>query len=206
MKRQKEVDYMPILTKCAYVNRSGTTITVYKTAVNDVGSGIVGYIKPSDFYIVPNSSSGYPVSHGVWIHGSGGSIIKGVIVTSPGGYEADWVRYQEPYHYYNSNGSALSTAAKETINGTRYTIFTVAKAARTYRKSSGSLMSDTLPIGTKLAVNSQTTIGQSYPEYMLFNKKKLPGGSWQNLIPNESYGFVDLGLRVGCTPSERPIR
>ncbi len=195
------------LSRCAYVNRSGKTITVYKTAVNDAGSGVVGYIKPGDFYIVPNFSEvNYPVSHGVWIHGSGGSIIKGVIITYPGGYAADWLSYQEPYHYYNSNGSSLSTAAKETINGTRYTIFTVAKAARTYRKSGGSLMPDTLPIGTKLAVNSQTTIGQSYPEYMLFNKKKLPGGSWQDLIPNEGYGFVDLGLRVGCTPSTRPIR
>ena len=63
----------------------------------------------------------------------------------------------------------------------------------------------TLPVGTQLAALSSTT-GQTHGGYVAFYKKKLPGGSWQNLISGGTYGFVDLGLSVGSTPSKRPIR
>lgn len=63
----------------------------------------------------------------------------------------------------------------------------------------------TLPVGTKLAARSSTT-GVTYGGYMVFYKKKEPGvNSWTDAA-NGSYGFVDLGLSVGSTPSKRPIR
>lgn len=91
----------------------------------------------------------------------------------------------------------------ETINGKSYRIFTVYGSARSYRNPAGTLMG-TLPVGTKLATNESST-GQTYDGYMVFNKKKLPNGSWQDLV-STGYGFVDLGLDVGSFPSNRPIR
>lgn len=206
-------------TRCAWVNRSSTTFPVYDDLVHSsihtggvtAGGNIIGHIYPNEFYtLIPNDSF-YITSFEIIFRNGNGQQVRGYIETSPG-YTLDdygWVAYQEPYHYYNSNGSTLVTSATENIGGTVYRIFTVNKSARTYRSSDGKNQG-TLPIGTKLATLSSTT-GQSYGGYMIFYKKKLSGGSWQNLVSadkdtnGKTYGFVDLGLPVGTMPNSRPI-
>lgn len=172
------------------------------------GGAQIGVIYPNEFYtIIPNESSNFSSYH-IIFQNPNGVQTKGCIETTSGysaGVVTDyaWAQYQEPYHYYNSNGSTLVAAAKETINGKSYRIFTVYGSARSYRNPSGTLLG-TLPVGTMLATNESTT-GQTYGGYMVFNKKKLPNGYWQDLT-STGYGFVDLGLSVGSFPSNRPIR
>jgi hypothetical protein len=102
---------------------------------------------------------------------------------------------------HNSNGSSLSASATESIGGTTYRIFTVKKAV-TYRNSAGTSQG-TLAVGTKLAT-TQSTTGQTYGGYMLFAKKKVGSGAWQDLVSG-GYGFVDLGLSKGSMPDNRAI-
>jgi hypothetical protein len=116
---------------------------------------------------------------------------------------AVWANSQEPYHYWGSNGSTLTSSATESIGGTTYRIFTVNKAV-SYKNSAGTTQG-TLAVGMKLAALSSTT-GQTYGGYMLFYRKKPSGGSWQNLVSGADYGFVDLGLSQGALPSDRAIR
>lgn len=133
---------------------------------------------------------------------SNGNQSYGYIETSPGQTlgEYDWVQYQEPYHYYNSNGSKLVSATTENVGGKKQYIFTVKKSV-TYRNPSGSNLG-TLAVGTKLATNTSTT-GQTYGSYMLFNMKNT-GNGWVNLC-SSGYGFVDLGFNVGSKATNRAI-
>lgn len=197
----------------ALVNRSGTRIPVYEKLVSAEGytGGItaggtkIGEIYPGEFYtIIPNESQ-YITSYEIVFQNPNGVQTKGYIETARiSTYPAyEWGEYQEPYHQYNSNGTSLVAAAREVISGTNYYIFTVHGSARPYRNRAGVLLGN-LPVGTKLATTCSTT-GQTYGGYMLFDKKKLPNGSWQDLTSN-GYGFVDLGLNVGSFPSNRPIR
>ena len=204
----------------AIVNRSNTNIPVYEKTVSSqihtggitAGGNKIGAIYPNEFYaLIPNPENP-PYSYNnmtcyeIIFRDGNGAVKHGYIETSPGvtlgAY--DWAKYQEPYHYYNSNGSTLVSAAKETIDGKSYYIFTVSGSGRTYRNPNGTSQG-TLPVGTKIATLSSTT-GQTYGGYMIFYKKKLTGGSWQNLISGGTYGFVDLGLSVGSMPSDRPVR
>ncbi|GHU37880.1 hypothetical protein FACS1894105_10780 [Clostridia bacterium] len=198
--------------RVAWVNRSSTNIPVYSTLVSSpahtgghtVGGTQVGTIYPNEFYtLVPNDSF-YITSFLIIFRNGSGSQTTGYIETSPG-YTLDnygWVAYQEPYHYYNSNGSSLIASTSETIGGTSYRTFTVNKAV-TYRNPSG-VSQGTLAVGTKLATIASTA-GQTYGGYMVFYKKKASGGSWQDLV-SDGYGFVDLGLSQGSVPSDRAIR
>ncbi len=204
--------YFP--SRQALVNRSGSKIPVYEKTVRSsyhtgsltAGGEQIGTIYPNEFYTIIPQDSPYITCYQIIFRNPKGVQTKGYIETSPG-YTLDdytWAQYQEPYHYYNSNGSTLVKAARETIGSTNYYVFTVYGTARTYRNPAGTVQGS-LPVGTKLATASSTT-GQTYGGYMLFNKKKLPGGSWQNLVSGGTYGFVHLGLDSGSFPSNRPIR
>lgn len=197
----------------ALVNRSGSNIPVYETLVHSevhvggttAGGTKIGTIYPNEFYtIIPNDSM-YITSYKIIFRDPKGNQKFGYIETNPAitfdDYE--WAQYQEPYQYYNSDGKTLVSAAKETIDKKSYYIFTVHDSPRIYRDSSGTYKG-TIPVGAQLATNSSTT-GQTYGGYMVFNKKKISSGSWQDLISGSSYGFVDLGLDVGSFPSNRPI-
>jgi len=211
----KEDDFVALLYRCAYVNRSSTGIPVYsKRAASSVHNGSIsvdkstriGTIYQNEFYtVVPNDSSNI-TCYKIYFRNSSGQQASGYIETSPGLTLGDyaWASYQEPYMYYNSNGTTLIASATETIGGKTYRIFTVHGYARGYRKTNGDYVG-TLSVGTKLATTSSTS-GVNFPGYMQFFKKKIPGGSWQDLISGATYGFVDLGLSVGSTPSTRPIR
>lgn len=201
-------------TRAAYVNRSSSQIPVYSSLVHSsvhtgsitVGGSQIGRLYPNEFYTVIPNSSAYITSYEIVFRNSSGSMQHGYIETSPG-YTLDnytWVKSQELYHYTNSNGSSLVSAARQNIGGTNYYVFTVSGSARNYRKKNGSLVGALLS-GTQLATDQSTT-GVTYPGYMVFKKKKLPNGTWTNLISGEDYGFVDLGLSVGSSPSNRPIR
>ena len=202
----------------AVVNRSSTNIPVYSELVRSTyytggvtaGGDKIGTIYPNEFYtIIPNDSRNI-TSHEIIFRNSDGAEVHGYIETSEeyqAGVDTEfaWVQYQEPYHYYNSDGSTLVAAATEKINGITHYIYTVDGSERTYRDKKGTYKGK-LAVGTKLAARGSTT-GQTYGGYMVFYKKKDPGvHSWQDLIPGETYGFVDLGLSVGSTPSKRPIR
>lgn len=134
---------------------------------------------------------------------------KGYIERLPQGYtwpEAGWVAYQEPFHFYNSNGSTLSASQTLTLRGVTYRVFTVKKSVE-YRKPSGALISS-LPVGT-LLLTTQSTTGNTYAGHMIFNKWKsasggVSAGSWFDLC-DDGYAFVDLGLAQGSEPSTRAI-
>lgn len=197
----------------ALVNRSGTRIPVYEKIVSasgytgtiTAGGAQIGEIYPNEFYtIIPNDSP-YITSYEIIFQNPNGKEVHGYIETARiSTYPAyEWGEYQEPYHFYNSNGTELVKAPTINFGGTIHYTFTVYGSPRPYRNPAGTLMG-TLPVGTKLATTSSTT-GQTYGGYMLFNKKMLPNGSWQDLV-STGYGFVDLGLSVGSFPSNRPIR
>ncbi len=197
-------------SRVAWVNRSNTNIPVYEKTVSSqihtggitVGGTQVGVIYPNEFYtLVPNDSH-YITNYLIIFRDGAGSQRTGYVESSPGytlGYYG-WVQYQEPYHYYNSNGSSLTASATESISGKAYRIFTVKKAV-TYRNPAG-ISQGTLSVGTKLATDSSTA-GQSYGGHMLFQKKKT-GSTWSDLVSG-GYGFVDLGLSGGSMPNDRAI-
>jgi len=199
----------------AVVNRSGSKIPVYgkrghsvaHTGAITVAGEPIGTIYPNEFYtVIPDPDSMYITSFEIVFRDPNGNQKHGYLETLPATTydEYAWAAYQEPYHYYNSNGSTLVAAEKQVISGKTYYIFTVHGSGRLYMNASGNYQG-TLPVGTKLATSGSTT-GVTHGGYMLFNKKKLPGESWESLIPNATYGFVDLGLTVGSFPSNRPIR
>lgn len=171
-----------------------------------VGGNQIGVIYPNEFYTIIPDESSYITSYQIIFQNPKGEQAKGYIETSQGLTLPDyaWAQYQEPYHYYNSDGNTLVKAARESIGGTSYYIFTVCGSPRNYVNPAGKDLG-VLSIGTKLATTCSTT-GQTFGGYMLFNKKKLPGGSWQNLVSGGTYGFVNLGLSSGSFPSNRPIR
>lgn len=201
-------------SRCALVNRSGTKIPVYEKTVRSdyhtgsltVGGAQIGAIYPNEFYTIIPQDSPYITCYRIIFQNPKGLKAEGYIETSPGLTLGDyaWAQYQEPYHYYNSDGSTLVKATRETIGSTYYYVFTVYGTARSYMNPAGKSQGS-LPVGTKLATTCSTT-GQTYGDHMLFYKKKLPGGSWQNLVSGGTYGFVHLGLGVGSFPSNRPIR
>ncbi len=199
-------------SRVAWVNRSNTNIPVYSSLVSSsihtggstAGGTKVGVIYPGEFYtLVPNSSH-YLTSYQIIFRDGNGAQRTGYIESSPGytlGYHA-WVSSQEPYHYYNSNGSSLVSAARVSISGKSYYVFTVNKSV-SYRNPSG-VVQGRLASGTKLATDCSTT-GQTYGGYMLFQKKKT-GSTWTDLVSGSGYGFVDLGLAIGSMPNDRAIR
>ena len=129
-----------------------------------------------------------------------------MIETSPGstlGYYS-WRDSQEPYHYFNSNGSTLvNPPATQSINGIRYNIFTVKKSGCRAVTTGNSLVNSSLPIGTLLATN-ECTVGATNDTYMYFNYYKIPGMSWASISPSAG-GFVDLQLVKGNMPTDRAI-
>lgn len=203
-------------TRHAIVNRSSSQISVYEKLVSSgahtggvtAGGTRIGIIYPNEFYtLIPNPDNppaqiNYITSYKIVFRNGNGVQRTGYIETSPGytlGAYA-WAKNQEPFHYYNSNGSALVASTTETIGGSTFRIFTVKKAV-TYRNPSGTSQG-TLAVGTKLATNQSTT-GQTYNGYMYFAKKKT-GSTWTDLC-SSGYGFVDLGLSQGAMPSDRAI-
>jgi len=215
MKRQKEVDFMALTnTRAAFVNRSGSAITVYNSLVhssahtggNTAGGGQKGTIYNNEAYTIEPNSSSYITSYKIHFRDANGNFTVGYIETNPNGVSypiASWAQYQELYHLLNSNGSGLTSSKTATINGTTYRTFTVKRSLGVMDKNRHT--KDPVASGTMLAT-TQSTVGVNYPGYMIFNKKKLPGSStWQDLIPGETYGFVDLGLSYGSMPNNRPI-
>lgn len=89
-----------------------------------MGGTQVGVIYPNEFYtLVPNDSH-YITNYLIIFRDGAGSQRTGYVESSPGytlGYYG-WVQYQEPYHYYNSNGSSLTASATESISGKAYRI------------------------------------------------------------------------------------
>lgn len=198
----------------ALVNRSSTTFPVYEKTVHSdghtggltAGGAQIGVIYPNEFYTIIPQDSPYITCYRIIFQNPNGLQAEGYIETSPGLTLGDyaWAQYQEPYHYYNSDGSALVKAARESIGGTSYYIFTVYGSPRNYLNPAGKDLG-VLSIGTKLATTCSTT-GKTFGGYMLFAKKKPPGGSWQNLVAGGTHGFVNLGLASGSFPSNRHIR
>jgi len=203
--------------RVAWVNCSNTQIPVYGSLVKSMGhvggqtpgGTQVGAIFKNEFYtLIPQPTSIQSPNKLTWFeiifrNGSGVER-RGYIETNPGGVSnptASWVNSQEPYHYLNSNGSSLVNSASETIGGVSYRIFTVKKAI-TYRNSSGASQG-TLAVGTKLATRQSGT-GSAYGGHMLFTKKKVGTGSWQD-VASGGAGYVNLGLSLGSEPATRAI-
>lgn len=203
-------------SRCAWVNKSTSNIPVYDgwqassahVGGQTVGGNKIGEIYPNEFYtLIPNPTPNF-TSYIIIFQDPNKVERKGNIETSYGTTLGNyaWVSGQEPYHYFNSNGTTLVASATETISGTTYRIFTVYGTARNY-KDSGGTDRGTLAVGTKLATLESTT-GVTYGGYMLFYKKKVGTGAWTDLVSGGSstYGFVDLGLNIGSFPNNRTIR
>jgi hypothetical protein len=174
-----------------------------------VGGTVVAQIMPDEFYtLIPNDSA-YITSFEVIVQNPSKVVIHGYIETSPGTTLGNyaWAASQEPYHYYNSNGTSLVSSTVQNISGVNYRIFTVYGSTRTVRDSSG-VVKTTVGVGTKLAALDSTT-GVTYGDHMLFYLKQVGGvGACQTLVSGGSstYGFVDMGMAIGVFPTTRQIR
>ena len=213
-------DYMYVSDHLAWVNMSGTNIPVWGTLGDDygfvMGEGTqIGSIYPNEFYVTvipadyananPNQAIYSPYKE-IRFRNSSGAMATGYINVYPQGAtypEATWLQYQEPYHYYNSNGSTLVKNTATSINGKTCYVFSIAKAV-TYLDPSGSTLGTFQAAGAKLATTSSTT-GSTNKGYMFFDFYQPGGtGTWQT---NNSKGiFVDLGLNLGSEPANRAIR
>lgn len=165
------------------------------------GGTVLGHIYPDECYtVIPHDD--YCTYCEIVFRDKKGNQAIGYIEPSPGLTFDDepWVQYQEPYHYYNSNGSKLVNARTENIGGKLQYIFTVKKPV-TYRNRHG-VKQGQLAAGTLLATNSSTT-GQSYSSYMIFNKVNT-GSGWRDIC-SDGYGFADLGFNVGSKATNRAI-
>ena len=193
-----------------FVNRYSSYIDVYDSLTSSnghvggitVGGNKIGRIHPDEFYTLLKSDTPNVTSYGIIFQNSNGNRSRGYIETSPGyslGSYA-WKQYQEPFHYYNSNGSTLVSSKNIVIDGTSYRQFTV-KVSVIYRDKTGAVVG-ALAAGTLLATNSSTA-GQSYPDHMIFYKKKV-GSVWENLC-SSGYGFVDMRYDAGAMPNNRRI-
>ena len=198
----------------AVVNLSSTKIPVYEklvhssihTGTHTVGGNVIGHIHQYEFYtVIKNEISEYFSSFKIYFLDGNNKVKYGYIETSPGltlGYYS-WNAQQEPYFYYNSNGSKLVASAKATISGKAYRVFTVKKAV-SYKNPSGTTLG-TIPVGTQLACQSSTT-GKTYPGYMVFYYKRSSStASWSKISSSNEYVFVDLGLANGAMPNNRSI-
>jgi hypothetical protein len=203
-------------SRAAFVSLSTARIPVYdgwkQSSVHvggtTPGGNVVAEILKDEFYtLIPNPTANL-TSYTIIIQNPSKQIIRGNIETSPGYTLPNhaWVAQQHPYHFYNSNGTTLVASATEVIGGVTHRIFTVHGSARNYRDSGGTIRG-TIPVGAKLAARDSTT-GVTYGDHMLFYKKKIGTGAWQDVVSGGSstYGFVDLGMAVGAFPASRQIR
>ena len=200
-------------SRLAWVNGSNITIPVYggltSSSVHIGGTTVntnqTGSIAPNSFYtVVPHGTN--CTYREIRFRNSSGNLATGFIETSPGMTLGDyaWVQYQSHYHIYNSNGTGLVPSATEVINGTTYRIFTISGSTLQFLNSAGAIMG-TLPIGAKLATTS-STVGVSNPHYMYFRYRTL-NGAWVDMVSNgDPWGFVDMRIGDGVTPSARRIR
>jgi len=82
--------------------------------------------------------------------------------------------------------------------------FLVTSTLKCYTKN--SIRADDLLPGTKIEIFASTSTGKNYPHWIQSTAKMLPGSNtWENLIPGEPYGFVDLGFEMGVMPHNRSL-
>ncbi len=200
-------------TRYAVVNLSTTKIPVYEKLVHSsvhtgsvtVGGNVIGHIHQYEFYTVIPNDSMYITSFKIMFLDGNNKVVYGYIETLPAVTfdEYAWNKLQEPYFYYNSNGSKLVASAKATISGKTYRVFTVKKAV-SYKNPAGTTLG-TIPVGTQLACQSSTT-GKTYPGYMVFYYKRSSStASWSKISSANDYVFVDLGMAKGAMPNNRAI-
>jgi hypothetical protein len=196
----------------AWINRSDTLITVYDSLYADeggmhhAGGNIIGHIYVNEFFTAIGDTTyenGNCVVN-IYFRTAAGNMASGWINIAdfPEYPWYDWVNYQEPYHYYNSNGSTLIDSTVITISGTGYRQFSLSRAV-TVRAISGSVYTTLNPDNTLIATNTSHT-GQNYPGYMEFQKVKIGQGGWANLC-GTTYGYVDLDLAHGSMPNNRSV-
>ena len=200
-------------TRYAVVNLSTTKIPVYEKLVHSsvhtgsvtVGGNVIGHIHQYEFYTVIPNDSNYITSHKIMFLDGNNKVVYGYIETLPATTypEYAWNKLQEPYFYYNSNGSKLVASTKATISGKTYRVFTVKKSVP--YKSPGNTKLGDLPVGTQIACQSSTT-GVSNPGYMVFYYKRSSStASWSKISSANDYVFVDLGMAKGAMPNNRAI-
>ena len=200
---------MSLSRNTVYVNRSNTNIPIYDTLVqNEVGDQVAGgtriaVIYPSECYtaIEPAGFMGY--AYYVCVRDAQGDLNYGYMTIVPlSTYpEEAYVKYQEPFHRYNSNGSALSASKYEST--LKMYVFTVKKHIPFVDVD--GVHQGVISPGTLLATDTSTS-GSSMNDHMLFRKRKNSGGQWRNLV-NDSYkyGYVDMSYASGTMPNNRAI-
>lgn len=192
----------------AWVNNSTTSIPVYSTTVHSsihagsytAGGTKIGAILYQEMYITAGNDD-YVTCVRVKFRDGSGKVRYGYIDPSPGDTldPYKWSYYQEPWHYYSSNGSNLINAS--TTNG--YYIHTIKKGSLTVLNPNGTF-SATLRTGSQIATDA-STVGATYDGYVIAQKYRASStGTW-NALTGSGYGFVDLGLASGAMPSDRAI-
>ena len=203
-------------TRYAVVNLSTTKIPVYEKLVHSsvhtgsvtVGGNVIGHIHQYEFYTVIPNDSNYITSHKIMFLDGNNKVVYGYIETLPATTypEYAWNKLQEPYYFYNSNGSKLVASTKVTISGGTYRVFTV-KREVSYKKPTDigtNVYSGKLAVGTKIATNS-VTVGQDNPGCMIFQYKQNSNGTWSQIHSGQSYVFVNLDMGLGAMPDNRAI-
>ena len=196
----------------AVVNLSSTKIPVYEKLVHGeihtggvtAGGKVIGHIHPNELYaIIPNDSY-YITSFKICFLDGNNKTRYGYIESSLGITLGDyaWKAKQEPYHFYNSNGSKLVSSTKTTIAGNTYRVFTVKKTAKCVDPNGDGLPN--ISPGTQLACKSSTT-GKTYPGYMVFYYKRSSKNSPWVKIGSNDYAFVNLFSAFTTMPNNRAI-
>ena len=193
---------------CAWVNNRNTSIPVYETTVSSpvhaggitAGGAQIGAILYQEMYTSRGNSNNVTCVRIKFRDGSGkvryGYIEPNINHQQP--YQ--WAYDQEPWHYFSSNGSYLTTPAKVGD----YFIHTVKKGGVAAVRDRNGAPQFTLSAGYQIATNS-STVGATYDGYVVVYQYRVnSSGRWTNLT-NSGYGFVDLTLGVGAMPWDRAI-
>lgn len=213
-----------------YINRSNMNIPVYSKKDgkrNEVDGDIIGYIKPNQFYTRYHTGTlyydpNYDKNDGYrWI--LNGDYVHAVIFTNDAGKQA-WgyikendldpddynfidssLPYQEPFHYYNFDGTQLVPAHQVVGSNPPSYIFTVKRPVRYFRSPDGTYLG-TLPAGTKLLASGSGG-GLSRGWCMYFDEMQKEGEfAYEDLDSEKKQGaFVELGYDGGSFGNARAI-
>jgi peptidoglycan hydrolase-like protein with peptidoglycan-binding domain len=188
------------------INRYNEPIAVYEEYVDNLsyqgghtaGGAVIGYINPNDVYTRAEYLPGVDVSgvFSIVIHDDEFGIRQGFYDVYPPVTFPDliWPLEQMSFNLFNSNGTDLVA----------YSGYFETKKTLDVVTPSGNFL-DPLPAGSLLRDGGAGS-GLSKPHFIEFSEKNV-GDGWEPLIPPSlaGYGFVDLGLQFGASPSTRAI-
>lgn len=207
-----------------YVNTSRENIKVYKSLVPyhekdlnpTAGGKRIGTIYPGEYYVyigkltkeeTEKKRNGYATWVKIAFNDGNGRVKRGYIETYDSipfgeGYgESSWVRKQEPYHYFRTDGKNLIRNRPKECDGKDLYVFELSYNS-SYRDKDGKHCGK-LKAGTLVGLKN-SNMGEKYQDYILVYRIKPRGEGWKK-IEERSYGWVQMQLDEGSQPSDRNL-